>query len=127
MGVVATGSCQCGAVRWQITAAPSSTVCHCENCRRAGGAQSVCWWTVASADFEVTDGQPTEYVTDAGGRRTFCATCGSQLTYVGATRPDEVDVTAGTADDPARFPPTADNFPDDRIAWVPPVAAQGSP
>jgi hypothetical protein len=119
-GAVTTGACQCGQVRWRAVGEPAhSTVCHCENCRRAGGAQAVAWWTFAAADFAFTAGEPEHYTTAAGGRRTFCRRCGSQLTYVGAHRPDEVDVTAGTADDPERYPPTADNFPEDRLSWVP--------
>ena len=60
-------------------------------------------------------------------RRAFCPRCGSRLTYVGARRPDEVDVTAGTADAPEAYPPTADNFPEDRSRWVAPVAGHQDP
>ena len=116
------GGCQCGAVRWRASAAPRSAVCHCENCRRAAGAQAVAWWIVPAEAFAFTDGKPATYTTAAGGRRSFCGLCGSQLTYVGQGRDHEVDITAGSADDPGLFPPTGDSCIDERVPWVPLVA-----
>lgn len=114
-----TGGCQCGAIRWRAEGTPRSAVCHCENCRRAGGAQAVAWWIVSAQGFSFTAGEPSTYTTDAGGRRSFCGRCGSQLTYVGDGRDHEVDITAGTADDPDRYPPAGDSFTEDKISWVP--------
>jgi hypothetical protein len=42
-----TGGCYCGKVRFRVSG-PNlrQSNCHCANCRRAAGAQSVAWITV---------------------------------------------------------------------------------
>ncbi|HXW19776.1 MAG TPA: GFA family protein, partial [Roseiarcus sp.] len=33
------GGCQCGAVRYRLTASPTgASICHCRMCQKAGGA-----------------------------------------------------------------------------------------
>jgi hypothetical protein len=115
-----TGGCYCGAVRFQATQAPIYQAnCHCSNCRRAVGAQSVAWITVKRASFHFAKGSPKRYHTDTGAWRTFCDVCGSSLTYERDTRPDEIDITTGSLDHPESFAPTKDVFADERLSWVP--------
>ncbi len=52
------------------------------------------------------------------GKRGFCPVCGSQLTFEDDKRASQVDVTAGTLDDPTSFKPTQDVFADQRLPWV---------
>lgn len=77
-----TGGCYCGQVRYRTSQEPIYQVnCHCANCRRAAGAQSVAWITVRLSDFEFEKGTPRRYRTDTGAWRTFCDLCGTSLTY----------------------------------------------
>src|SRR5437868_15149680 len=104
-----TGGCYCGNVRFRATHKPMHQAnCHCANCRRAAGAQAVAWITVPSAKFAFTSGQPERYRTDTGAYRTFCADCGTSLTYEIDSRPDEIDITTGSLNDPERVPPNKD-------------------
>ena len=114
-----TGGCYCGQVRFRASQEPIYQVnCHCANCRRAAGAQSVAWITVRLSDFEFEKGTPRRYRTDTGAWRTFCDLCGTSLTYEKNTRPGEIDITTGSLDRPEDFPPTKDVFPEEKLPWV---------
>ena len=93
--------------------------CHCANCRRAAGAQAVAWITVKLSEFAFEKGEPKRYKTDTGAYRTFCDSCGTSLTYENDERPDEIDITTGSLDDPEHFPPNRDVFPEEKLSWVP--------
>src|SRR4051812_49037881 len=92
-----TGRCYCGYIRYTATSAPFHQAnCHCENCRRAIGAQAVAWITVKRADFRYDNGEPSRYQTETGAWRTFCQKCGTSLTYEHDDRPDEIDITTAS-------------------------------
>lgn len=112
------GGCLCGAIRFRATAAPhSSVICHCRTCRKASAAPSVAWLTFERGSFEVTRGVPRRFTSSAGVARTFCADCGSPLTYASEVRPLVIDVTTVSMDDPSRFPPTQEEWLSHQLAW----------
>ena len=114
------GGCYCGKVRFN--AGPtilSRANCHCDNCRRAAGAQAVAWITVPISEFVFTQGEPRKYRTDTGAYRTFCGDCGTSLTYENDARPGEIDLTTGSLDEAELFPPTKDVFAEEKLSWVP--------
>jgi hypothetical protein len=115
-----TGGCYCGRIRFKATQGPIYQAnCHCENCRRAAGAQSVAWITVKRSEFEFEKGTPKRYRPDTGAWRTFCDNCGTSLTYERDSRPGEIDITTGSLDHPEDYPPNKDVFPEERLSWVP--------
>jgi hypothetical protein len=95
-----TGGCQCGAVRYACEALGKASICHCRMCQKATGgyfapcsvAQGLVW----------TRGEPKRFASSNMARRGFCAECGTPLTY---EYDDVIDVTLGSLDDPAAFPP----------------------
>ncbi len=118
-----TGGCYCGAVRFLANGPVLFQAnCHCANCRRAAGAQAVAWITVKPSGFAWKKGEPKRYLTDTGAYRTFCGSCGTSLTYENEERPDEIDITTGSLDDPEQFPPNRDVFPEEKLSWVSLVA-----
>jgi hypothetical protein len=115
-----TGGCYCGNVRFEASGPVLSQAnCHCNNCRRAAGAQAVAWITVATTNFAFSSGSPKKYRTDTGAYRTFCADCGTSLTYEKDSRPGELDITTGSLDNAENFRPTKDVFADEKLSWVP--------
>src|SRR6266513_1787525 len=113
------GGCCCGKVRFKATQKPIQQAnCHCDNCRRAVGAQAVAWITVKRSNFEFEKGHPKRYRTDTGAYRTFCEFCGTSLTYDIDSRPDEIDITTASLDHPEDFRPTKDVFPEEKLPWV---------
>lgn len=113
------GGCLCGAVRYAVGGEASKPCyCYCNSCRRAAGAPVVPWATFARSAFRVTHGALSEYRSSPKVARGFCAVCGSSLTYRHEARPDEIDVTLATLDEPALIEPAAHLWVADKLPWL---------
>ena len=111
------GSCQCGAVRYRISGPViATTLCHCVSCRRATGGVSVAWAVFDKADVAVI-GAVDEYSSSPGIYWGHCPCCHSLVTYRRDSRPDHLDITTASLDDPASFPPTVEIWVGERCAW----------
>jgi len=101
-----TGGCQCGAVRYALSAEPSgSSICHCRMCQKAGGAPFMAFTGVPLAKLVLTRGAPAMYASSDLAERGFCAACGTPLTYRIRGR-DRISVTICSLDHPAEVAPT---------------------
>jgi len=113
------GGCYCGGVRYAISGTPAqSLVCHCPDCRRSAGAQSVGWLLVRSEQFAIRGGNPNTFNSSAGVTRAFCGKCGTTLTWVSDKHPGRIDVTIGSLDDPNQFPPSRAVYRKHKVAWA---------
>jgi len=113
------GGCYCAQVRFVIEGPfEGSGICHCDNCRKAVGGQSVAWLTVKKDNFKVTKGELTQYRTDTKAWRSFCPKCGCSVSFKSDGRPGEIDITTGSMDHPELFPPDSDYFVDERLPWI---------
>jgi hypothetical protein len=113
------GGCLCGAIRYRaFWPAYAITHCHCRTCRRASGAPFVTWAGFDADKFTITQGQPASYKSSPGVLRTFCAACGTALTYQRADLPGSIDVTLGSMDDPEILEPQDHTWTESRIGWI---------
>ena len=113
------GGCFCGKVRYRASGRPTnSMVCHCQTCRRVAAAPVVAWVTFPRSQLQFTLGRPSEFRSSAPVRRTFCATCGTPLTYEHSDSPASIDITTCSLEDPAAFPPTHHSWLSHDIGWV---------
>ena len=118
MSAPAEGGCLCGAIRYRVTGEPvATTLCHCRSCRRASGGTNVAWAVFDHADFEWLSDQPSAYSSSAGIEWLHCQSCSSLVGYRRASRPEHMDITTGTLDDPDRFPPAVEIWLDHKIGW----------
>ena len=116
---VAQGGCICGAIRYRVSGAPTnSMVCHCQSCRRVAGAPVVAWVTFPQAQFQLLGGQPSEFRSSEPVLRTFCAACGTPLTYQHSDSVGFVDITTCSLDNPNLFPPTHHSWLSHDLTWV---------
>ena len=116
---VAYGGCLCGAVRYRVEGpARSTSLCHCQSCRRATGGPSLAWVIFDEDKVVFERGAPAIYASSPGVERGFCARCGSSLTYRRANRPGLFDVTTASLDDPEAFPPSKEIWIAERLSWV---------
>lgn len=100
--MIRTGSCLCGALRYEIEGELGGIwMCHCSNCRKASGAAGNTIVIVPRAQFRWLSGEDhrTTYALRPTYAITRCKTCGTPL-------PAEEDahniyLTAGTLDDPS--------------------------
>jgi GNAT superfamily N-acetyltransferase len=113
------GGCFCGAVRYHIGTPPFDVAhCHCSICRRTSGAPFVTWLTVGIGAVTFTAAPPRELRSSLSGRRTFCSSCGTALTFRSMTRPDLIDITVGSLDEPNALTPDAHIWTSSQLAWL---------
>lgn len=112
------GGCLCGAVRYRVSGQPvAATLCHCADCRRASGGTNVAWAVFDKGDFEWLAGEAADYSSSPGIHWLFCRDCGTTLGYLRSERPDHMDVTTGSLDEPDRHPPDVEIWVKQRIGW----------
>lgn len=121
-----TGGCQCGAIRYDISAEPLGYArCHCTDCQRQSG--SAFGLSLYVAPDEVTwQGDMAEWHdVAASGRkviRSFCPTCGTRLTHRAAQGTDYISIKAGTLDAGHDLVPSAELWTGSAQPWVPLLA-----
>jgi hypothetical protein len=119
MTTLAEGGCACGAIRYRVEGQPTNTmICHCRTCRRVAAAPVVAWVTFPASRFELLEGHPAEFRSSPPVRRTFCAACGTPLTYEHGDAGGYVDVTTCSLDNSELFPPTHHSWLSHDIAWL---------
>lgn len=114
----ATGGCQCGAIRFRLTATPSRVYCcHCTECRRQSSSAFGISVIVPQGSVELQRGEPKEWTrpTDSGGTITcaFCPDCGSRLWHMGG---GFMSVKGGALDKTPE--PTSHIWLDSKLPWV---------
>ena len=115
---VLTGGCQCGAVRYALLARPERTgICHCRMCQKAVGGPFFAWVAVKDTDIAWTRGAPALFASSSAADRGFCANCGTPMTFIYRKRPDHIDVSLGSLDDPAAVTPTLVMGIESRLGW----------
>lgn len=74
------GSCNCGAVRFEITAAPKGpSVCHCGQCRKQSGHLWASAYVLDQTLIITQDQGLKWYASSPAAKRGFCANCGAFL------------------------------------------------
>ena len=59
---VLTGGCQCGAIRFAVTAPPVKvSICHCRMCQKASGAPFASFADIDKREFAWTRGKPAAF------------------------------------------------------------------
>ena len=112
------GRCLCGDIRYEYRGEPIVTLhCHCESCRRHTSAAVATFVCVAKASFHIFGGTPTVYVSSPGVRRSHCGRCGSSIAYESNRHPGQIDLYAGTLDDPAATAPTCHVHVAEQLPW----------
>lgn len=117
-----TGGCQCGAVRYELSAmSPRGSVCHCRMCQKASGQPFMALAPVGDAQLRWTHGSPEIFKSSNLAERGFCKACGTPLTYrfVGS---GEISVAMGSLDDPEAIRPDIQYGIEGKVSWVDTIA-----
>ncbi|PZU87246.1 MAG: aldehyde-activating protein [Chelatococcus sp.] len=116
IGTAVTGGCQCGAIRYRLTARPKASICFCRMCQKAAGHYFGAFAGVALGELVWTRGEPALFASSEAAERGFCPSCGTPLTfaYRGSGR---ISVTAGSLDDPSAFPPVHAHGIEGKVPW----------
>ena len=115
-----SGSCLCGAVRFEIHGAfDSFFLCHCSRCRKGSGSAHGANLFASGATIRWTTGEAairTFRVPGTRHERSFCIECGSALPDVQADGAF-LKVPAGSLDGPVDIRPTAHICCASRADW----------
>ncbi len=117
------GGCQCGAVRYEITAEPIRlAACHCSECQKQSGSAFGISMKIPAASLKVTGALKSFTRTaDSGHPNTamFCPECGNRIYNVPGYAEDVVNVKPGTLDDTAWLSPDMIVWHERAQGWVP--------
>jgi hypothetical protein len=115
---VLTGGCQCGAIRFALSASPKRvSICHCRMCQKASGAPFASFADIEKTDFAWTRGQPAAFRSSSIAERDYCRDCGTPLSF---RRIDgqRIEIMTGAFDRPDRVAPTVQYGSESRLGWV---------
>lgn len=116
---VATGGCQCGAVRYALYVKPENAhVCHCRMCQRATGGLFAALAGAPKSEFAWTRGEPAFFASSNLAKRAYCRECGTPLSFSYDQPEARFYVTIGSLDDPAAAPIIRQYGIESRIPWV---------
>lgn len=116
-----TGSCACGAVRYEIAAAPIVQVhCQCSKCQHFSGTGHGNHMVFPKAAATITGKlEGWSYRADSGNAATnrFCPICGTPVASETTGAPDIIAIHPGSLDDPSAFAPQLVVFAEKGNAW----------
>ena len=113
-----TGGCQCGAVRFRLTAPPdAASVCHCRMCQKAVGSPYGAYAPMARDALVFSRGAPKLFRSSDIAERGFCGDCGTPLTYRNVSS-ERISVTVCSLDDPNAVAPEFQLDAGSAVAWV---------
>ena len=102
---IATGGCQCGAVRYRITAPfENPHICHCRMCQKAFGNYFAALVGTKKTGLHWTKGAPSFFRSSESVQRGFCRDCGTPLTFAYVTS-ERIAVSIGSLDHPELVTP----------------------
>jgi hypothetical protein len=115
-----TGGCECGAIRYEVSAEPIAMFnCHCRDCQRASGGPYTGVVYMPAKAVKITKGSPRYYTTSSeamgANKRGFCPDCGSRL-FGGITDTGH-GITASSLDDPSFFKPQFEIWTSEAQPW----------
>ena len=119
---VLTGGCQCGAVRFALSAPPTKvSICHCRMCQKATGSPFASFAEIEHGDFAWTRGKPQAFRSSSLAERDFCAACGTPLSFRRIDGP-KIEILTGNFDRPDRLVPIRQYGTESRLGWVVTIA-----
>ena len=119
---VLTGGCQCGAIRFALSAPPSRiSICHCRMCQKASGAPFASLADIPLEHFSWTRGKPAAFASSSIAERDFCPACGTPLSYrrIGGSN---IEIMTGSFDRPDMVVPALQFGTESRLGWVVAIA-----
>ncbi len=121
--VFITGSCQCGAVRFEVLEEPLGPwVCHCLECRKVSAGPMTATVAVRREAFALTSGALAQWErgSDSGAvnRAHFCPVCGNRIYHDNPAAPEILRLKTGAFDVEVQGEPLAHLWAKRAASWV---------
>ena len=113
------GSCNCGAIKYQITGKIQKTVnCHCSLCRKMNGSAFSTYAAVLQSNFELISGELASFKVSENARKHFCHQCATPIynsssNYVGLNI-----VHIGSLDSVDELIPEINIYGESKLQWL---------
>jgi len=124
---MATGSCLCGAIRFEFDNSDIvvSLACFCSYCRKVAGSQYGVYLQVRPKSFRWLSGEDNtgQYESSPGNKRAFCRTCGCVAPILNSSY-GAVRVPGGALDEDPGVAPDTLLCTAGQAAWCTADAAQ---
>ena len=121
-GLPLTGGCNCGAVRFEVTAPlVVASYCHCKRCQRRTGTAASANAHPAEGAFRIVSGDDRLRVwkPEGGGEKWFCGDCGSSVFGRNLSHADPIGIRMGTFDGDPGIRPSVRQFVKYAAPWEP--------
>ena len=117
------GGCQCGRIRYEVTAEPLTLYCcHCHECQKQASSAFGMSLPLKKEAVRVTAGTPRHWVREAAsGAKVdchFCADCGTRLFHESERNPGVLVVKPGTLDDTSWLTPIGHIWTSSAQPWL---------
>jgi hypothetical protein len=121
----ADGGCQCGKVRYRLTAEPLMLyICHCSDCQKQSASAFGMSLRMQPGDIEFVQGLDALQSWDTRGengritRCHFCPNCGTRIMHGSDDADETVSIKAGSLDDTSGLHPRAHIWLKSAQPWV---------
>lgn len=127
MDFPASGSCQCGNVKYEVIDKPLATVaCHCSDCQKLSTSAFSVSMILHRSGFKILSGnmKSWERPTESGGVAVcwFCPDCGNRIFHENPEMPDIVRLKPGTLEDTSVLEPQAHVWTCRQQPWLERIA-----
>lgn len=117
------GGCQCGAVRYRVSAEPVRvSLCHCGECQRQSGSAFGMSLIVADEAFSILQGQVKTWSRGSDAGRpvlcAFCPECGTRIFHKAEVYRGYTNVKPGTLDDRSWLAPNISIWMSQKQPWL---------
>ena len=119
-----TGSCHCGAIRYEAEVNPATAgICHCTDCQVLSGSAFRVTVRATPGSFRIVAGAPRIYTktAESGTKReqAFCETCGSPI-YATSPGPEprKYSIRVGTIHQRDQLRPAGQIWMRSRMPWL---------
>ena len=117
------GGCQCGGIRYRVSAEPVSVrLCHCTECQRQTGSAFGMAMIVRDDAFQLLSGTLKTWTRSSDSGRSvacsFCPDCGTRVIHRAELYRGYTNVRAGTLDDTSWLKPNVSIWMRSKQPWV---------
>ena len=118
-----SGGCECGAIRYEIAAAPLVVyACHCTICQTQSGSAFGMAARIPKEAFRLTRGTLKSFTRTAESGQvftnSFCPDCGTRIHHAASLAPEHLSLKPGTLDDTSWLGPSHHVFARSAQPWV---------
>lgn len=120
-----TGGCQCGALRYVLTAPPLlAYACHCKECQRISASAFATSCSVLRETMHIEKGElgRIDWTVESGAHRygEFCTVCGVRIRHGDEPSRGIFSLRGGTLDDKRWATPAAHTWQASALEWFTP-------